>query len=337
MGLPRLTSLDNITPLKRAAIFVMYLQPTAARKLLAELDDDEVKSLARTMSELGEVDQELVEDVVDSFLSQLGAASYVATTGQDFARRFLPDLLSADRKEQISSTVRLHNQAAFEAFVRARPPRAVAAALVDEHPQVQAVAMLRMGVENAARVLGCFPEETQTDLTIRMTNVDRVAPEFADDIEAAIRAAIVDVEEPLSLGGIDRTARILGRLPTEQNNVVLREVRMHSEELADDLIKKMVRFEDLERMDNRSMQALLRALESTDVVVALRGASASLRDKILANVSQRAAADLKEELEIGAPIRRQIVREAQERITAIARRLADEGVIFLDIGESGAI
>jgi flagellar motor switch protein FliG len=330
-------NVEPITPLQQAAILVMYLQPQAARRVLAQLDDEDVKRLARAMSELGEVDQGLVEEVVHAFLDQLADVSVVPSTGQDFAKRLLPDLLSPERKDRISVSVRLHNQADFEAFVRTKPARAIAAALADEHPQVRAVALLRMGPENAARVLACFSQEEQSDLTIRICSMERVSSEVADDVEAAIRAAVADIEEPMMLGGVERAARIMSRMAADKNSVVLAQVREHSESLAEDLVRRMVRFEDLEKLDARSIQTLLRSIESADLAVALRSAAPSLREKFLSNISQRAAADLTEELELGAPVRRALVREAQDRITATARRLADEGVIFLDSGEAGSI
>jgi flagellar motor switch protein FliG len=109
-------------------------------------------------------------------------------------------------------------------------------------------------------------------------------------------------------------------------------VRERAEELADNLARLMVSFEDLERLDKRAIQALLRVVERPDLVLALKGAHRSLRDAFLVNLSQRAAADLGEEIELGGTPRRSQVKEAQERIVAAARKLAEEGVIYLDLG-----
>lgn len=328
---------DTLTPLQRAAILVMYLEREAARAVLRHLGDDEVKRLGKAISELGEVDENVVEEVIGAFIEQFRAVNVLPATGQDFARRVLPGLLDDERRDRITAAVRRMDGGDFEAFIRARPARAIAAALADEHPQVRAVALLRMGSENAARVLSCLPDDEQTDLTIRMARAERVSPELAEDIETALRVAVADIEDPVALGGVEGTARILGRLPAERNAAVLREVRNHSENLADDLIRKMVRFEDLERLDGRAIQALLRTIESADLVLALKGATPSLRERFLANLSQRAAADLREELELGGQTRRSLIREAQDRIVASARKLSDEGVIFLDAGGSESL
>jgi flagellar motor switch protein FliG len=323
---------ESISPLQRAAILVMYLERNAAKAVLRHLADDEVKRLGNAIAELGEVEEGVVEEVIGAFIEQFQAVNVLPSTGQDFAQRVLPQLLDEERRGRISAAVRRSDNKDFEVFIRSRPARAIAAVLADEHPQVRAVALLRMGPENAARVLACLTDEEQADLTIRMARAERVSPELADDIEAAMRLALADIEDPVALGGVEGTARILGRMTAERNAAVIREVRNVSEDLADDLIRKMVRFEDLERLDGRSIQALLRTIETPDLVLALRGAGASLRERFLSNLSQRAAADIREELELGGQVRRTLIREAQDRITASARKLADEGVIFLDVG-----
>ncbi len=322
---------DAITPLQRAAILVMYLEREAARAVLKHLSDEEVKQLGKAAADLGDVDEELVEDVIGAFVGEFQAVNMLPATGQDFARRVLPALIAEERRSRIAGSVR-RDPRDFETYIRARPVRAVAAALKEEHPQVRAVALLRMGVDNAARILACLSEEDQADLTIRMARTERVSPELAEDVEMALRLAVGDIEDPIALGGVEGTARILGRMGPERNSVVLTGVRSQSDSLADDLIRKMVRFEDLERLDGRGMQALLRTVESADLVLALKGATPVLRDRFLANLSQRAAADVREELELGGPTRRSHIRDAQDRIVASARKLSDEGVIFLDSG-----
>ncbi len=323
---------ENIPPLQRAAILVMYLDREAARAVLRHLSDDEVKRLGKAIAEIGDVDEEIVEEVIGSFVQQFQAVNVLPSTGQDFARRVLPELLDEERRGRITAAVRRSDPGGFETFIRDRPTRAIAAALADEHPQVRAVALLRMGAENAARVLACLSDEEQADLTIRMARAERVSPELAEDIEAALRVTVADIEDPVALGGIEGAARILGRMSAERNAAVLGEVRNHSDSLADDLIRKMVRFEDLERLDGRGVQALLRTIESADLLLALKGSTPSLRDHFLANLSQRAAADVREELELGVRTRRSLVRDAQDRIVAAARKLSSEGVIFLDSG-----
>ncbi len=334
---PRLQLVPNTTAdlsgVQKSAILVMYLERDAARSMLRHLSDEEVKQVGVAIAGMREIPEDVIEGVVSEFVEQLRHVTVLPATGPDFVRNVLPQLVDEGRRERVTHAARREADD-LEAFVRSRPAAAIAAILADEHPQVRAVALLRMGADNAARVLSCFPDEIQSDLTIRMTRAERVAGEFADDVEFALRRALEDIEDPLPLGGVENAARILGRMSRDKNSVLLDQIRVREEDLADDLARRMVSFEDLERLDPRAVQAVLRVVERNDLVLALKGAHETLRERFLQNLSTRAAADIREEIEILGVARRALVREAQERIVAAARKLAEEGVIYLDLGES---
>lgn len=332
--LPDLVAPRVLSGVEKAAVLVMYLDRDAARALLRGLSDDEVERIATTIAAMGDAGEDDVEAVVTDFVDQLRQVSVLPTSGRAFARDVLPGLVDDDRRARIGAALRRIGADDFEAFVRTCPARAVASVLADEHPQVRAIALLHMGTENAARVLACTPMEDQADLAIRMAQAESVAPELADDVEAALRRALEGIEDPLPVGGVERTARILGRMSRVKNARVLDGVRAVEEGLAADLQRRMVSFADLEHLDARGIQALLRAVERADLVIALKGASLAMRAQFLQNLSSRAAADLIEEIEIGGPARRAQLRESQDRVVAVARQLAEDGTIFLDLGDA---
>jgi flagellar motor switch protein FliG len=156
-------------------------------------------------------------------------------------------------------------------------------------------------------------------------------------VEQAIRRALADLDDPLPVGGVETTARVLGRMPRERNTTVLGNIREKETELADKLQRLMVVFDDLVQLEDKAVQALLRVVDRADLVLALKGASSDLRERFLKNLSSRAAQDLLEELEIASSVRKSQVREAQEKIVMAAQKLADENVIQLgpEIEEEG--
>jgi flagellar motor switch protein FliG len=320
----------QLSSLEKAAILVMYLDREAARAVLRHLSDDEVQKLGVTISAVREVDDGVIENVVRDFLMDLRAVSVLPATGRDFARSVLPSLVDDDRRTRVAGAIRRRVDDDFTTFIRSKPPAAVAAVLAEEHPQVQAVALLRMGPENAARILAMFEDGTQMDLTMRMARADRVSGELADDVEQAIRRALVDQDDPLPVGGVEHAARILGRMSREKNTNVLNQIRERETELADRLQRLMVVFDDLVHLDDRAVQALLRVVDRADLVLALKGSGNDIRERFLKNLSSRAAQDLLEELEIAQAARKSQIREAQEKIVMAAQKLADEGVIVLD-------
>lgn len=320
---------EDYTGLEKAAILVMYLDRSVARELLRKLSDDEIKQLGVAMASVQRVPEEVIERVVAEFVTSLREVTMMPFSGRDYVRSVLPELVDETRREPISSAIRRRVSSEFEEFVRGRSPVAVAAVLAEEHPQVRAVALLRMGPENAAKVLGVMDEDTQYDLTLRMAKAERVSGELADDVERSIVQALQDQDDALSIGGAQTTARILGRLPRERNAQMLARMRDEAGDLAQTLQKLMVTFDDLSCLDDRAIQTMLRNIDRNDLVLALKGASATMRERFLKNLSTRAAADLNEEMEILQNPRRSEVRRAQEAITALAQRLADEGTIVL--------
>jgi flagellar motor switch protein FliG len=162
-----------------------------------------------------------------------------------------------------------------------------------------------------------------------MARAEKISGELADDVEAAMRRALADLDDPLPVGGVEGAARVLGRMPRDRNTSVLNSIREKENDLADKLQRLMVVFDDLVTLEDRGIQALLRVVDRADLVLALKGASNDMRERFLKNLSSRAAQDLMEELEIATSVRKAQMREAQEKIVMAAQKLADEGVIML--------
>ncbi len=324
--------LVTLSGLEKAAILIMYLQRDTARMVLRKLKDDEVKRLGMAIAAVQQVPDEVIEGVVKDFILSLQSVSLVPYTGRDFAQSVLPELVDEERRHVVAGAIRRRVGSDFEDFIKSRSAGAIAAVLREEHPQVQAVALLRMGPENASRVLGVLDAEAQYDLTKRMAGAERVSGELADDVEDAIRRALEDQDDPLLIGGAQTTARILGRLPRETNQLVLERLRDEGNELADKLQRLMVVFDDLINLDDRAIQQVLKVVERGHLVMALKGAPPELKGRFLKNLSSRAAADLQDEMDVLGNPRKSQMRTAQESVTAAAQRLHDEGVIVLATG-----
>lgn len=318
-----------LSGLEKAAILVMYLERDTARQVLRKLSDEEVKKLGMAIAVVQHVPDQVIEGVVSDFIMSLQSVALVPYTGRDFAQSVLPELVDEDRRHVVACAIRRRVGGEFEEFVKTRSPAAVASVLREEHPQVQAVALLRMGPENASRVLQSLGDEAQYDLTIRMAGAERVSGELADDVEDTIRRSLEDQDDPLPIGGAQTTARILGRMPREKNQAVIVRLRDEGNELSDRLQRLMVVFDDLVCLDDRGIQAVLRVVERGDLVLALKGANPELRGRFLKNLSSRAAADLADEMDVLGTPRKSQLRTAQENVTAAAQRLHDEGVLVL--------
>jgi flagellar motor switch protein FliG len=189
-----------------------------------------------------------------------------------------------------------------------------------------------MGPDNAARVMKLMAEEDKGEVTVRMARLKRIPGELIDDVTLAITGALGRDDDFLDVGGVDRTARMLGRLPKTENDRILEVVADEDNPLAERLRRRMVLFGDLMTLTNRGIQTLLKQVDRDDLILALKGGTVAEVDRFLENVSSRAAEDIREEIEIMGPVPKSRTRSAQERIVATALKLAEEGSIYLAIG-----
>lgn len=323
----------DLSGLQKAAILVMYLEDAVARSILEHLSMEELEDLGLAMSEVEDVQISVIEEVIADFIRDLYAVFVVPRTGKDYALGVLPGLLPDTQRDRVMGRLRRHISTEFEELVAARPPATVATLLLDEHPQTQAIAMLLMGPDNAAVVLSFMDEEDQYDLSLRMARIERIPSEIADDVEASVRKSLEERGTGLwSVKGVDTTAQMLGRMHADFQQPILEKIAGTDFELSELLKRRMLLFKDLIKLDNKSIQAILKVVERQNLLVALRGADPEIRDKFLANMSSRAADDLRDELEIMAPVARSEIESAQEEIVKSALTLNEEGTIRLPFG-----
>ena len=323
----------ELTGIQRAAILVMYLDQPVARKLLAAMSDTEIREIGLAMAEVERVDSGVIEKVVADFVKDLYEISMLPRTGREFALDVLPGLVDDERRGRVSGQLRRRLSTEFSQYISEKPARAVVAILQDEHPQTRAVTLMLMGPDNAARVMALMDDQDQYDMAFRMARLKEIPGDLADDVVDAIRQALeVEDADRWSVEGIDRAAQVLGRLGKPKNDLLLMRLAKQDRDLSDNLRKRMVTFDDLAALDDRAAQAILKEIEREDLLLALKGAPAPMRDIFLRNMSSRAAADFRDELEIMGPTPRSLVTRAQENIVEIALRLQEEGTIFLAIG-----
>jgi len=323
----------ELTGAHRAAILVMYMDPDVARGLMSSLSTEEIREIGLAMAEMERVEPMIIENTVADFVRDLHEIAILPRTGKDFALGVLPELVDDERRERVSGGLRRRLSTEFQEYIAGKPAAAIAALLQDEHPQTQSVAMMLMGSDNAARVLQLMDEQEQYDLALRMAKLEQIPGELADDVENSLRGALEDEGvDRYRVEGVDKTAQVLGRLGKSLSEPLLARLSKTNKELSETLRRRMVVFADLAVLDFRAVQALLREVDRGDLLLALKGATDEMRELFFSNLSQRAAGDLREELEIMGPTPKSQVDRAQENLVETALRLHDEGVLFLPVG-----
>ncbi|MCP4918363.1 MAG: hypothetical protein GY913_15770 [Proteobacteria bacterium] len=324
----------ELSGIQRAALLLMYLERDIARKLLQQLSTAEVRQVGMAMADVEDVSPETIEGIVGDFIRDLYRMSLLPKSGRAFALRVLPGLVDDERRPRVEGALRRRLSTEFEEYIKTRSPRAVAALLSDEHAQTRAVALLLMGPTNAARVMAFLDEEEQADSAMRMARIKNVPGELADDVEKALRESLEDDgADRWSVEGVDQAAQTLGRMGKKVNEPLLVKLATQDRDLSETLRRRMVVFADLAGLDRRAVQAMLKEIDKQDLLMALKGAEVSMQDLFLENLSSRAAADIREELEIMGPTPKAVITKAQENVVEIALRLAEEGLIYLPMGD----
>jgi flagellar motor switch protein FliG len=324
----RVSDIAELSGTERAAVLIMYLEEKTARMLIEHIPADEIREIGFAMSALERVDSEVIEKVVHEFVLELTSAQLVSQRGHDFALNVLPRLVAPTHRRRLEGALRRRLSHDFEAFIATRPAAAVAAILTEEHPQTRAIALLMMGAENASKVMDCLEEDQRRDLLVRMARIDHVPSDLADEVEDAMCAALEDHGvERWSIDGISRTAKVVGRFDRDSQEDFFDDLAEESPGLSEEIRRKLVVFEDLSSMDDRSVQSLLTKIDREVLVIALRGAPPALSDMFLRNLSSRARQDVQDEISILGPMPRARVEEAREQIVQEVMALADAGTI----------
>jgi flagellar motor switch protein FliG len=309
----------------------MALGEDRAAAALAHLATSEVQTLGLAMAKLSSVSKDELNAVLSEFRHEteqlsalhLGSSSYIRAVlrkalGEDRASNLLEDILQND--EPHSGIERLNQLEASE----------VAELIRDEHPQILATVLIHLDRMKASEVLEKLPTRLRHDVIMRVATFGGVQPSALMELTDVLTEMLSGQGLKRSrLGGVRTAAEIVNLMNSTQEEEAIAHVREHDEALAQRIIDEMFVFENLLSLEDRSIQRLLKDIESDSLIIALKGAPQELRDKFLANMSQRAAETLREDMELSGPVRVSQVETEQKAILQVARRLAEAGEIVI--------
>jgi flagellar motor switch protein FliG len=326
-----------LSPRRKAAILCVSLGPEGAAKVFKHLPDDLVERLTVEMVRTQDVLPEHAEAVHREVVEQAYARGYIAEGGIRYARDVLTRAVGAERAGAILDRLETFiEQTPFE-FLRSTPPDQIYAFLRGEHPQTQALVIANLPTTDlAAKVMQLIPPEEQADVALRIAVMGQTPPDVVREVARVMEAKLETVlrQEYSAAGGVGSLAEILNNSDRGTERNILEYLAEADAELAEEVRSLLFVFEDLLRLDDRTIQLILKEVDSKDLAVALRGSSEQVKDRILANMSQRAAEMLREEMEFMQPQRRRVVEEAQSKVVGVVRRLEDAGAIFISRGSS---
>jgi flagellar motor switch protein FliG len=322
----------HLSGAQKAAVLLMQVGTERSSKVLRLLREQEVSQIMAEVARLDTVKAEAVDAVMSEFNELRSARAHVAQGGFDRARELLEESLGEDKaREILESLGATIVKAPFE-FLRRADPRQVLTYLQDEHPQTIALVLAHLTADSGAMVLSALPEELQRDVARRLATMDRTSPEVIAQIEAVLEpklSSIVQQQDMSSVGGVQALVDILNRSDRATERLIFEGLERDNPDLADEVRSRMFVFEDIVGLDDRSVQLILRQVDSKELAVALKGVAPNVRDKIMRNMSERASSNLAEEIELLGPMRLKTVEEAQGAVVRVIRALEEAGQIVV--------
>ncbi|MDD3237191.1 MAG: flagellar motor switch protein FliG [Candidatus Gastranaerophilales bacterium] len=335
-------SIEYMTSTQKVAALLIALGPTTASEILKNITDDELLGqITLDIASLNKVSVDVLNDVLKEFYSLFLASDYLLSGGMNYAKQLLEKAYGTEHAQTIlDKLVSLLGANPFQFFNDADPSQ-LATSFQNENPQLIALILAYLKPENSAQVLNFLPPRIQVQVAIKIAEMNSTNPEVLADIEKIVESKFssIVVQDFSKAGGIQTLANILNRADraTEKNVVEL--LKDYNADLVEEVKSLMFVFEDIVNLDDRSIQRVLREVETKDIAMSLKGMKDDVKDKILKNMSERAQQMLVDDMEYMGPVRAKDVQLAQSKIVGIIRTLetAGEIVIFRGMEEDELI
>jgi flagellar motor switch protein FliG len=320
---------------RKAAILLIQMGRERAASVLAHLSDTEVERISAEIARLDSINSAETEGVLTEFRDLMVARAHINQGGLSFAQQLLEQSLGPERAAEVIARL---NAAAIQMpfqFLHRADPAQLRSFIIDEHPQVIALVLAHMTPDKASLLLSGLSPDMQAEVAHRIAVMDRTSPQIIKAVEATLERRLSSMLQPSEssrVGGLEPLVDIINRSDRSPERQIVEGLEALDPVLADEIKSKMFMFEDVTTLEDRSIQLVLREVDSAELALALKGVPDAVRDKITKNLSERAATNLIEEVELLGTVRLRQVEEAQQNIIRIIRRLEEQGQIMVRRG-----
>jgi flagellar motor switch protein FliG len=320
--------------IENAAILLMSLGEEHASEVFKHLAPKEVQRVGETIARMKSVTHDRLNQVLDKFSAVAGDKSILVEDTDEYVRSVLKRALGEDKANLLLDRILQGADVSGIESLKYMEPAAVAELMRHEHPQIVAAILVHLESDHAAEVLKVFSERQRNEVLVRVATLDGIQPSAMRDLNEVLNQVLAgsDRVKKSNLGGVKPAAEVINMLGASLETSVLDYIRANDNDLAQKILDNMFTFDDLERLDDKAVQSLLKEIQTESLVIALKGATPELREKVFKNMSTRAAETLREDLESRGPVRVAEVEAEQKELLKVVRRLSDEGVIAIGGG-----
>ncbi len=330
-GQPLPNDLDKLDGVVKAAIILLSLDHDLAGDLLKHLPTAMVEEVTRALASLGDVPSELSEKVIEEFYTLRMATVHAKQGGLQYAKTLLKDSLDSSLADRVISHIQTQVQHTPFSFLQKAETDNLLTFIQDEHPQTIALIISHLTHHKASEILAGLPDEKQVEVVRRVANMEQTNPEIVQEVEAGLTTRLSNMlgASMEKVGGVSTIAEVLNLVDRSTEKSILDGIESHDPDLVEQIRRLMFVFEDILKVNDKGIQAVLKEVDNEELCLALKTASDTLKEKIFANMSARASELIKEDMEYMGPVRLSDVEQAQQRIVDVVRRLEEAGEIII--------
>ncbi|MFI4939747.1 MAG: flagellar motor switch protein FliG [Burkholderiales bacterium] len=317
--------------IQKGAVLMLALGAEEASEVMKYLGPREVQKLSTAMSTMKAIQSEELVAVLEEFREKTSQNTSFGLDSDDYIRSVLNRALGEDKAASLLNNILGTQDSSGIESLKWMDAQSVADLVRGEHPQIIATILVHLERYHACEVLNLFTERLRNDVVLRIATLDGVQPAALRELNEVLTKLLSGSEniKKKPMGGVRTAAEILNFLSGENEASVMSNLKNYDVNMAQKIMDEMFVFDNIMDIDDRGIQVMLREVQSESLIIALKGASQDLRDKIFKNMSSRAAEMMREDLESKGPVRLSEVESQQKEILQIVRRLADEGQIIL--------
>lgn len=331
---------DKLSGVQKSAVLFITLGPEISSNIVKKLPENDIQKITFEIANTTKIKPELKDAVIDEFINLNKAKDYILEGGSEYAKNLLSKALGVQKAMEIMEKVGEATQQ-YRPFGVARKAdsQQLLSLIMNEHPQTIALILSYMQPEKAGQILSGLPVEIQSDVARRIANMKSTSPTVVREIEEVLEKKLSTVirSDLATIGGIGSLVQILNQVDRGTEKNIIEHLENDEPELAEKVRSSLFVFEDVIGLDNASIQRVIREVDTKDFALALKGSSEEVADAIYKNMSKRAAATLREDIEYLGPVRLVDVEKAQQNIVNIIRRLDEAGEIIIARGGGDAI
>jgi len=324
----------ELTGIRKASVLLLTMGTERAAKVLRHMSDDDIEMLTLELAKLDKVSDSEKKTVLEEFSNTFQAREFLMAGGIDYAKEMLENALGPEKALDVLEKLTSNLQVKPFDFLKKSDPTQLVNVLQNEHPQTISLILCYLSPKQSAAVISNLPEALKPEVVKRIAILDKANPEVVREVEKVLERKVSTfvTQDFAQVGGLETVVELVNTMDRSTEKEILDKLSETDPELAEEIRRHMFVFEDITKLDDRSIQMVLREVDTKELARALKGSSEEIMDKIVNNLSKRAGQLLKEEIEFMGPLRVADVEEAQQKIVNVIRRLEESGEIFIARG-----